>query len=454
MVKKNVYILSEYFKREFHSNILVSLIAADKNFNIYIGTDRVYKKLIYKKLLSPGIFHTKSISHGAEKTSFNKYLFSKKFILTSIDEEHGVIDKGNFIDLFIKPRISSKDLKYFSALFCWGNYDYQKYIKFFKEKKFYLTGSPRVDLWKKKFVSIWKLKKSRKKNILIISNFSFSNNLYSLSEIIKRKNKEGYYKRSPKLKKQELNYCKYQKKLMFKFIDLIEYLSKKLINKNIIFRPHPTENVQFWIDKLKKFKNVKIVQHGILSPLIYGSEVIIQNGCTSSLEAFISNKKVIDFNPIKNKGNKFGEFTKEFAIIAKTNKQVLDEILSKTIKNTQKKQKKVNSRMIFLDKLLSSQKIVKIWQKLIPKNYNFYSNNHFKIRLILFYYDFINYYITLVILTLKKKYYLKKIIFHKFSGVQDLEINKFLSDLQKILKIKKNIKISRLGKEFIKISSE
>ena len=127
---------------------------------------------------------------------------------------------------------------------------------------------------------------------------------------------------------------------MFKFIDLIEYLSKKLINKNIIFRPHPTENVQFWIDKLKKFKNVKIVQHGILSPLIHDSEVIVQNGCTSSLEAFISNKKVIDFNPIKNKGNKFGEFTKEFAIIAKTNKQVLDEILSKTLKHNQKKTKK------------------------------------------------------------------------------------------------------------------
>ena len=77
------------------------------------------------------------------------------------------------------------------------------------------------------------------------------------------------------------------------------------------------------------------------SPLIHDSEVIVQNGCTSSLEAFISNKKVIDFNPIKNKGNKFGEFTKEFAIIAKTNKQVLDEILSKTLKHNQKTKKKL-----------------------------------------------------------------------------------------------------------------
>ena len=70
MIKKNVYILSEYFKREFHSNILVSLIAADKNFNIYIGTDRVYKKLIYKKLLSPGIFHTKKYFSWSRKNKF------------------------------------------------------------------------------------------------------------------------------------------------------------------------------------------------------------------------------------------------------------------------------------------------------------------------------------------------------------------------------------------------
>ena len=226
LIKKNVYILSEYFKREFYSNILVSLIAADRNFNVYIGTDRVYKKLIFNKLLSPGIFHTKSISHGIEKTNFNKYLFKKKFILTSIDEEHGVIDKGNFVDLFIKPRINPKDLKYFSALFCWGRYDYNRFIKFFKEKKFYLTGSPRVDLWRKKFEKIWKVRNSKKKNVLIISNFSFSNNHYSIQEIINRKSKEGYYRRSPRLKNQEINYYNYQNKLMFKFIDLIDYLSK------------------------------------------------------------------------------------------------------------------------------------------------------------------------------------------------------------------------------------
>lgn len=453
MTKKNIYILSEYFKREFHSNILVSLIAADKNFNIYIGTDRVYKKLFYNNLLSPGIFHTKSISHGKEKTNFNKFLFKKKFILTGLDEEHGVIDKGSFVDFFIKPRMNPKDLKYFSAIFCWGNFDYRNYLNYFKIKKFYLTGSPRVDLWKTKFLPLWKSKKKNKKNVLIISNFSFVNNLYNLQEILKRRNKEGYYKRSPKLKNLELDFYEHQNKLMIKFIDLIKYLSKNLKNRSIIFRPHPAENVKFWREKLKKYKNVEIVEEGILTTLISNTEVVVQNGCTSALEAFISKKKVIEFDPIKNKGNKFGVFTKEFATIANTNKQVLDEISSQNIKVNQKKNKKVNNRMIFLDKNLSSQKIVKVWREIIPKNY-FSSNNDFKISLILFFYDFFNYYITLAILMLKGKYHLKKIIFHKFSGVNNFEIDKFLSDLKKILKIKKKINVSRLGKEFIKISSE
>ena len=40
--------------------------------------------------------------------------------------------------------MNPKDLKYFSAIFCWGNFDYKKFLNYFKIKKFYLTGSPRV----------------------------------------------------------------------------------------------------------------------------------------------------------------------------------------------------------------------------------------------------------------------------------------------------------------------
>ena len=147
MKKKNIYILSEYFKREFYSNILISVIASQKKYNVYIGTNTAYKYLLKKNLLKPGIFHTKSVSHGLDKRKFHKSLFDKNFILTCIDEEHGVINEGSYEDIFIKPRIDQKDLKFFKAFFCWGNYDYKRLSSFFKKKKkiFYLTGSPRVN---------------------------------------------------------------------------------------------------------------------------------------------------------------------------------------------------------------------------------------------------------------------------------------------------------------------
>ena len=102
-MKKNIYIYYEFYKREFLSNLLLSTIASKKNFKIYIGTNQVFNILHEKKLIKPGIFHTKSLSHGKFKSKFHRDLKENNFLLTCIDEEHGVIDKGSFDDLFIKP---------------------------------------------------------------------------------------------------------------------------------------------------------------------------------------------------------------------------------------------------------------------------------------------------------------------------------------------------------------
>ena len=130
-MSKNVYIYYEFYKREFLSNILLSIIAAKKNFNIYIGSNNVFNILHKYKLISPGIFHTKSLSHGIKKSNFHKDLKNDKFIITSIDQEHGVINKGNFDDLFIKPRVNKNDLSLCDAYFCWGKFDFRHFKKKF-----------------------------------------------------------------------------------------------------------------------------------------------------------------------------------------------------------------------------------------------------------------------------------------------------------------------------------
>ena len=101
---------------------------------VYIGTGSTYNKLIEKNFLNPGIFHTKSLTHGEGKYLFHKNLISKNFSITSLDQEHGVIDDGDFDDLFIKPRVNERDIEICDKYFCWGQYDKKKLSKKFNKK--------------------------------------------------------------------------------------------------------------------------------------------------------------------------------------------------------------------------------------------------------------------------------------------------------------------------------
>ncbi len=457
-LKKNIYIYYEFYKREFLSNLLLSTIASKNNLKVYIGTNQVFNVLHKKKLINPGIFHTKSLSHGEFKSKFHKDLKKNNFLLTCIDEEHGVIDKGSFDDLFIKPRIHSNDLDLCSAFFCWGKFDYNHLKNKFRKKVFYMTGSPRVDLWKTKFNFLWKTNLNKKKYFLFVSNFSFPNNHYSFKDIIKRKKYENYYKRSPNLLGEEIKYYNYQKASMIKFTRLIKSFSKKFPNEIIYLRPHPTEKIDYWKKHLNNIKNVFIKPEGELSFYIRGAECVIQDGCSSGIESYISNIPVINYLPIKSNKHAFGQFIKKFAINIFNEKSFFKIIKLKKYKVLKNKKKIVNNRMLFLDKKLSANKIVEVWKKLLNSNYYIKNqksniiNNDFKIYIYLFFYDILKTITTNTILFFKRQMHLKKIFQHKNEKLDIIKISKSLNLISSSLKIKNNFKIKKLSKDLICIS--
>ena len=457
-MSRNIYIYYEFYKREFLSNLLLSIIAAKKNFNVYIGSNNVFNILHKKRLLSPGIFHTKSLSHGTKKTNFHKELKIDKFIITSIDQEHGVIDKGSFDDLFIKPRVDIKDLSFCDTYFCWGKFDFKYLKKKFKKNLFYISGSPRVDLWKEKFDKLWKKKVIKKNYVLFVSNFSFTNNYYPFKEILQRKKLENYYLRSPNLKKEEIEYFKYQVKSMKKFTNLILNFSKKFPNEDIILRPHPTEKIEYWQNKFKNYENIKIKPEGDLSTYIRNAKLVVQDGCTSAMESYISNIPVINYIPVRSNKHSLGQFIKNMSLNIYSEEKFFKVFKSKKYKLLKNKKDLVNHRMIYLDKKLSSQKITDIWEKLFKKNnflttnISFLKNDNFKILIFLFFIQNFKSFLTTFILFFKRKMYLKKIFDHKNEKLDTFVIKEKVEQLKSILKIKNNFKISKLGKDLIFIS--
>ena len=86
------------------------------------------------------------------------------FIITSLDEEVGVIHQG---DDYLDQRYGDKTVNLIDKLFVHGNYDYKNLIrKFYKyKKKIVISGNPRFDFGEM-ILKSFSIKITRKKEII------------------------------------------------------------------------------------------------------------------------------------------------------------------------------------------------------------------------------------------------------------------------------------------------
>ena len=445
-MKKNLYILMEITSRELDANLILIIFSLKKNFNVFLGDSSTYRYLLKKNMLLPGIVLTKSVTHGKKKSDLHNKFKSQGFILTSIDHEHGVLDSLDYKNFFIKSRIEKKELEKFDAFFCWGDYDYKNLIKYFPnfKNKFFLTGSNRVDAWK--HVKQKNYLKNGIKRISIFSNFAFSNNKYDEKKIFSLKKEAGYYNRCPELLTQEKMFLIYQKKLIKKFVNLINFLVKKYQNYNFCFKPHPTEDKNFWEKKLIKSENLTIISQDSSASLIKTSDLIIQTRCTTSVEATINCINHINFIPVNAKHG-FAKFVDKISNNAKNKSEVVRLInyLMFSKKKDLKKIKKLNKRVLFKNKIPSSEKMSLVFKNLSKKINNNKFQIFFHIKIYFFFYEL--YY------DLKSNFYnflysYKNINKYKFEVFNKEKLYNEILRYSKIYKFNKEIRVRKLGKRF------
>ena len=111
----NIYINLEIEKRELLSKILLSLEAANKGHDVYLGR---INPLLNNNLLNPGIVNFKSITPGFSKLKKLKNLKKKNFLFTRLDEEHGFINNNGSYKNY---RYSEETLKLVDKVFTWEN---------------------------------------------------------------------------------------------------------------------------------------------------------------------------------------------------------------------------------------------------------------------------------------------------------------------------------------------
>ena len=369
----NIYISIETVLRELDSKLLLAVVAASRGHEVIVSdTESIFKGL-NRKFLRPGIFHVKSLTPGEAKINRHNAIINNGCKLTSIDEEGGLVDYG--YERMIKQRYSALTVKQASAVFAWGPDDFNALKKSFRNhyKKIYMTGSPRVDLWRPNFYDYWK-KNFKKPYLLIPSNFGAGLSFLSFYEKMKIRKKRGQLDKIPKHLDNLIQREAEQFKLISYFIKAIKYLSKTK-KYNIVLRPHPTENIEIWKILIDNIPNLTVIREDNISLWVKNAFAIMHNGCTTALEASFFKKPIITYAPFKayhdrKLANDLGQKVTSINGLSKK----IDNILFSYLKK--KKQKKINQPLpkipvnkIFVDeKETAAKKMIKVWESFSEDN--------------------------------------------------------------------------------------
>lgn len=296
MCNKILYIPVEIKNREFNSRLLLASYALDAGFSVVIGDQRKLSLLLDK--LPNGIYFDKSLS----KNKIKRYRSLKKagWILSSIDEE-GLMSRNNK-ERYLSQRHCEDTLSLADMVFTWGEEEkdiiLEKYHKY--SEKIFSSGNPRIDLLSSEFNSEYQaqaenIAKEYGDYLLFPSSFAvnhalgkegFFKNLENLGRISSDEEKEAYIEKN-----------KFFSKTFEKYVYLVETVSNAYPDLKIIVRPHPSEDMAFWVERFSDIKNVEIIREGGITPWVMASKGIIHSSCTTGIEARALHKPVITYLP-------------------------------------------------------------------------------------------------------------------------------------------------------------
>ncbi|NBJ71657.1 MULTISPECIES: surface carbohydrate biosynthesis protein [Clostridia] len=304
--KKWLYLPVEVKVRELDAKLLLSYYAASQGYAVIIGEHKMVELALNH--YPSGVFFSKGYPYhvGQEVITSVK---QKGHKIVELDEE-GLIIQGN--DLYLQDRARGELQIQLEQIYCWG--DFQKQILSRSSKaignKSHVTGSPRIDLLTPKYREVYteEVKQLRSQYgtfILVNTRFSQYNAVSGIKEVHPQ--------------------SKYMKRLYEYFLQMITDVSKVFPQLNIIIRPHPGENFTVYKQIFSSQANIHVLHEGNIIKWLLAADVVIHNGCTSSVEAFLLEKNIITYVPITSSVYDV-ELPNQLGVKATNNQEVVDII--------------------------------------------------------------------------------------------------------------------------------
>lgn len=325
MKKKWVILPIETKAREFESRSLLAYQLVKKGYGV-ICVPWVYN---YEKQLPKGIWFVNNLF----KANYSKLKRIKDTgsSLYVVDEEGLLyINEDRYLG-----RIFNKNFDLTDKFFCYGNAHRNLVSKKFPghQNKLVNSGNPRINFLNRMFDTIDEkdvenIRSRFPDMILVVSNFTIAN-IFGCKKTDKESRYKAMYSMYDSMNLLETedqisefnSLFSYIDEVLFLFIALVKKISELFPDSQIVIRPHPSENHDFW-RSLTNYKNVYVVYEGNLTSWIKASKIVIQQNCTSAIESLFLDKPCVSYRPVDNE-----EFDQPLTRLLSINMSTEDEIL-------------------------------------------------------------------------------------------------------------------------------
>lgn len=291
-----VFIPMEIKSRELDSRLLIALNLVKNGVSVFLGEKNKINQAVmdYKN----AIYLAKS---GATvDQAFFKQLKAKGHKIAVLDEE-AIIHQNE--SAHVRSRFSKEAISMVDCFFSWGEYDNSVAVSAFPEEaeKFALAGNPRMDLLRKELRTYYQ--KPTEELNAAYGNFLFIPSSFAMCNHFTESGARIEWRREMGMISNEADVIFYQsyvdhfESIFRSFLEAVPKLASKYSDRMIIVRPHPSENRKVWEDALENIPNVKVISEGPIAPWLMASDLVIHNGCTTAIEAFLLDRNVIAYRP-------------------------------------------------------------------------------------------------------------------------------------------------------------
>ena len=292
--------------RELDAKLLLACVAAKRDLTAIIGPKRKIENHIAS--FPRGIYLSKSLR-----------IVKRKFFPISRLLGHEIVawDEEALVHLppetYFSRRLSPVGMEHVSHLFAWGEDNvelWRQYPQLPPGIPIHITGNPRVDLLRPDMQGYYKaeadqIRKTYGDFILINTNFNHVNAFYPAQNLFQPVKEPGevakFGQAARGMAREYAEGFRDHKQAVFEdFQKLIPALARAFPEHSLVVRPHPTENQDIYHEIAARCRRIRVTNEGNVVPWLMAARVLIHNGCTTGVEAFVMRVPAVSYRATVN----------------------------------------------------------------------------------------------------------------------------------------------------------